>query len=128
MGDDAPHRVGDGDEDAREVAKRLLAERIDAARVWEQTGGRVVAGLAVGVLTVGTVAYHFLEGWSWIDSLYFSTVAVTTVGFGDLSPTTPLSKLFTVFYLLSGIAVIGLYIDQRVGARRTRASRRRSGG
>ncbi len=127
---DAPRRAGDGDTDGdsvdREMAKRLLAERIAAERVWEQAGGRLVAGLAVGVLTVGTVAYHFLEGWSWIDSLYFSTVAVTTVGFGDLSPTTDLAKLFTVFYLLSGVAVIGLYIDQRVSARRKRASRRRA--
>ncbi len=127
---DAPRRAGDGDTDGdsddREMARRLLAERIAAERVWEQAGGRLVAGLAVGVLTVGTVAYHFLEGWSWIDSLYFSTVAVTTVGFGDLSPTTDLAKLFTVFYLLSGVAVIGLYIDQRVSARRKRASRRRA--
>ena len=23
-------------------------------------------------LGVGTLVYHFLEGWSWIDSLYFA--------------------------------------------------------
>lgn len=65
------------------------------------------------LLTVGTVAYHFLEDWSWVDSLYFSVVAVTTVGFGDLSPTTDASKLFTVVYILLGITIITTYLNNR---------------
>ena len=113
------------DED-RSPAARFAAERLEEARRWDEVGGRVVLGLGVGILATGTVAYHYLEGWSWVDSLYFSTVAVTTVGFGDLTPTSDLGKLFTVFYLLAGIAVIGLYIDQRVSARRARAARRRA--
>lgn len=65
------------------------------------------------LLSLGTVVYHFLEGWSWVDSLYFSVVAVTTVGFGDLSPSTDGSKLFTVVYILLGITVITTYLNNR---------------
>jgi hypothetical protein len=43
--------------------------------------------LVRGLASVGTIVYNFLEDWSWVDSLYFATVAVTTVGFGDLVPT-----------------------------------------
>lgn len=35
-----------------------------------------------------------------MDSLYFSVIAVTTVGFGDITPSTDASKLFTIFYVV----------------------------
>jgi hypothetical protein len=62
---------------------------------------------------VGTVVYHLLEGWSWVDSLYFCTACVTTVGFGDLTPTSDAARLFTVVYIFAGIAVIGTFLDAR---------------
>ena len=74
---------------------------------------RTLAGAAFLLITVGTVAYHFLEDWSWVDSLYFSVVAVTTVGFGDLSPSTDASKLFTVLYILLGITIVTTFLNNR---------------
>jgi hypothetical protein len=71
-------------------------------------------GIAVVVmLAIGTVVYHFLEDWGWVDSFYFSSVAVTTVGFGDLAPSRDASKLFTVAYVFSGIALITTYVNER---------------
>ena len=67
---------------------------------------KVLAGAALVLLSAGTVAYRFLEDWSWVDSFYFSAVAVTTVGFGDLKPTGDGSKLFTVAYIFAGIGLI----------------------
>ena len=69
---------------------------------------------AVVLLVVGTVAFHYLEGWGWIDSFYFSAIAGTTVGFGDLSPSTDLSKLFSVVYIFVGIGILGTFLDQRL--------------
>ena len=59
----------------------------------------IAASMAVVLIAFATVVYHSLEEWSWVDLFYFSTVAVTTVGFGDLVPTCDASKLFTVFYV-----------------------------
>lgn len=67
-------------------------------------------------LLSGTVAYSLLEGWSLLDSLYFSVISLATVGYGDLAPTTPLSKVFTVFYVLNGIAIL-LSLFDRAGSR-----------
>ena len=63
------------------------------------------------------VVYRLLEDWSWVDAVYFSVVAVTTVGFGDLTPTTDVSKLFTVVYVLTGISIITTYLHARMGRR-----------
>lgn len=57
-------------------------------------------------LGIGTVVYHTLEKWSWIECLYFSTYSLTTVGYGDFTPTSDASRLFTVFYLLTGVGAV----------------------
>ncbi len=63
------------------------------------------------VLFSGTTVYHYLEGWSWIDSLYFSIITLTTIGYGDFSPQSDAGKLFTIFYILIGIGIILTFID-----------------
>jgi hypothetical protein len=60
-----------------------------------------------GVLLVaGTIFYARAEGWTLFESLYFSVITLTTVGYGDLAPTTALSRAFTIGYVLLGIGVI----------------------
>ncbi|HMS49728.1 potassium channel family protein [Candidatus Neomicrothrix sp.] len=94
--------------------------------VWERRSTSVVSGLAAGTLLTGTVVYHLLEDWSWVDSLYFSVVTLTTVGYGDLSPTTDLSKLFTVVYLVSGMSLLAAYFNEVMKRRERRAAKRSS--
>lgn len=57
-------------------------------------------------LAIGTIAYRFIEDWSWLDSLYFSVITLTTIGYGDFSPQTDLGKLFTMAYIIIGVALI----------------------
>ncbi len=79
---------------------------------------KLLAISAFTLMAVGTIVYHFMEGWSWVDSIYFSVVAVTTVGFGDISPSTDASKLFTVVYILSGVGIIASYLSARSDRKR----------
>ena len=90
---------------------------------------KLIAAMAVFLILAGTIAYRLLEDWSWVDSLYFCVVAVTTVGFGDLAPTSDGSKLFTVLYVLSGISIISLWLNERLKRRgHSAAQRRKSNG
>jgi hypothetical protein len=50
---------------------------------------------AVLIITVGAALFHWLEDWSWLDSVYFVVITLTTIGYGDFSPTTPATKLIT---------------------------------
>ncbi len=74
---------------------------------WSNLRVQLIVALSalVGVIVIGTVVYHNLEGWSWADSFYFSVCSITTVGYGDLAPTTEGARLFTAFYVLVGVAV-----------------------
>lgn len=57
-------------------------------------------------LVVGTWLFSWQEGWRPFDSFYFSAMTLTTVGYGDFTPTTDISKLATVFFGFSGISII----------------------
>jgi len=74
-------------------------------------------------LMIGMIFYHTVEGWSWVDSLYFCVIMLTTIGYGDLHPTQDVSKLFTVVYIFLGLGLIaGIIAD--IGQRRLEAIRR----
>jgi voltage-gated potassium channel Kch len=63
------------------------------------------------IIITGTLVYHFVEGWSYIDSLYFSVVTLTTIGYGDFAPQTDEGKLFTILYIVIGIGMILSFIN-----------------
>jgi voltage-gated potassium channel len=57
------------------------------------------------VLT-GTLFYWRFEDWTIIEALYFCVVTLTTVGYGDLSPTSAGTQIFTIVYILTGFGVL----------------------
>lgn len=62
------------------------------------------------VLGIGTIAFHFLEGWRLIDALYFCIVTLTTIGYGDFYPQTDAGKIFNMIYILIGLGLILSFI------------------
>lgn len=66
-----------------------------------------IVALLIVTLSVGAVFYHYVEGMSWIDALYFCIMTLTTVGGGgSVYPTTDIGKIFTMIYIFFGIAII----------------------
>ena len=74
--------------------------------VWVEPAGRVLIVGALAIVATGTVFYTVVEGWRVLDSLYFTVITLTTIGYGDFSPTTDISKIFTMFFVIAGVSFI----------------------
>ncbi|KAK4536744.1 hypothetical protein CDCA_CDCA09G2769 [Cyanidium caldarium] len=89
---------------------------------------RVAAAFVVAYLSTGTAFYSFAESWSPIDALYFVVQAGLNVGYGDMQPTNPLSRLFTAAYLLAGNLLLGgalgLFVRQSLKRQEQQMERR----
>src|SRR6266571_4878564 len=57
-------------------------------------------------IAVGTLGFHFIEGWSLWDGLYVTVQTVTTVGFGDVTPRTLAGRIFATGFMLVGVGVV----------------------
>ncbi|KAL6690850.1 voltage-gated potassium channel [Trichoderma pleuroticola] len=61
-------------------------------------------------LHVGAVVFSNIEGWRYLDAVYWADVTLFTVGFGDFTPTTNLAKALMIPYAIVGIISLGLVI------------------
>jgi len=87
---------------------RMLGGRSD----WLSTHGVILTTY----YAVGGIVYDELEGWPLLDTTYFLTVTITTVGYGDMCPETDEGKMFTVIYALIGIVFVFAALEPLVGA------------
>lgn len=72
---------------------------------------RFIFMVAFLVIFAGSLFYHFVEDWRWLDAIYFSIISLATVGYGDLTPQTDAGKIFTIFYLVFGIGIFAALVN-----------------
>src|SRR5918999_6293385 len=72
---------------------------------------RSLTFLVVFALLSGPLFYRAVEGWSTVDAFYFSVTTLTTVGVGDLAPSTTFGKLFTSVYIFAGVGLIAVFVS-----------------
>ena len=63
------------------------------------------------VFLVGSLSFAFLDDMTFLDAWYLTVVTVSTVGYGDLAPTSASSKLFACFFVPLGVAFVASAID-----------------
>lgn len=56
------------------------------------------------IVPIGTIGFMWLEGWSFVDSLYVTVITLSTIGYGDLTPEDPYGRLFTIVLAVSGLS------------------------
>lgn len=63
----------------------------------------VIIGSIMYIIEVDTPGFESIP-----DSIYWATVTITTVGYGDVSPYTPLGKFLSVVVMLCGYSIIAV--------------------
>ncbi len=70
---------------------------------------RLILILFVLVL-IGSLGITILEpNMSWYNALWYSFVTITTVGYGDFSPTTAGGRVVGIIIMIFGIGILGLF-------------------
>ena len=109
-----------------------LRRLVQALReAWVEPEFRNVLVLLLMLIVSGTAFYAVAEGWSIVDSLYFSVMTLATVGSGSLAPVTTEGKLFTIIYVIVGIGLfvaVARYLAKGLATSRSKTiSARKSG-
>ena len=66
--------------------------------------------LLIALLFIGVIGFKIMTNYSWVDSLYMTVITITTVGFGEVKPLDPESKIFTIFLILTSVVIVGYAI------------------
>jgi voltage-gated potassium channel len=66
--------------------------------------------LPLPILLAGTVGFHYIEGWSWIDCFYMTVTTVSTVGYGWITEPGDDGKLFASALILLGVGTFSFMI------------------
>lgn len=64
--------------------------------------------ITITTIILGAVGISVAEKMSFANSLWWSFVTTTTVGYGDLSPTTALGRIIAVILMIVGIGFVGM--------------------
>ena len=62
--------------------------------------------IVVAITVIGAAGFRYFEQLKWLDSFYASVQTVTTVGYGDLAPTTAAGRLFAILLMLTGVGTV----------------------
>ena len=103
------------DEDAenqRISLRALVAQAILAFRRKMKTlrNLRLLVGAILLVIAVGTVGFHYIEGWPWFDGFYMVITTLTTIGYQETHPLSHAGRVFNVLIILGGVSLVFLTI------------------
>jgi voltage-gated potassium channel len=74
--------------------------------------GRFCLAIAIlGVLVlVGSVGFHYIEGWTWFDGFYMTLTTMATVGYGEIHPLSHTGRIFNSFLIVASVIGAGFTI------------------
>jgi len=108
--------------DARAMRRSFFAGLLQGLKVvWP------IVSVLIGVMLLMGFVIGYLEGWGLGDAAYFAFVSGLTIGYGDLVPKSPVSRMLAVCIGFSGILLTGMVAAVAVRALDEVATRERNG-
>ncbi len=85
-------------------------------RIIRKISSEIIAAvfILVCVFAVGSLSFAYFEDISLFDAIYWVFVTITTIGFGDIVPTTVGGRVTFFFVALGGIGTIALVLEQLI--------------
>ena len=74
---------------------------------FELNGLKYMVFASAVCILIGGVSIHFAEGMSISDGIWWSFVTATTVGYGDISPSSLVGRIIASVLMIVGIGLIG---------------------
>lgn len=78
-------------------------------RFFNTNGFKYVAFASLLLLIIGAIIIHHVEGLSYENAFWWAFVTVTTVGYGDISPSTGIGRITASILMLVGIGLLGSF-------------------
>jgi voltage-gated potassium channel len=66
------------------------------------------------IYVISILFFHVVEGWSFLDAAYYTTVTLATVGYGDFTPESSLGKIGAMVLIFTGVST-ALYVITHLG-------------
>lgn len=76
-------------------------------RFFNTNGFKYIVFITMGFILVGGLSIHYAEGLSFQDGIWWAFVTTTTVGYGDISPSTISGRLIAIVLMIVGIGMLG---------------------
>ncbi|TRZ41482.1 potassium channel family protein [Robertkochia solimangrovi] len=67
--------------------------------------------LLITLLLSGVLGYRILANYDWIDALYMTVITITTVGYSEVRPSDPTTKVFTIALIVSSVFIVAFAIS-----------------
>jgi ion channel len=92
------------------VAFLLLAMRDVLPAAHTRRDLLCLAATLVAFWMLGSLAFSLIEGWDYLDGVYFTWASLTTVGFGDFHPVTTAGSEFWLSYTYVGACLFAVVL------------------
>ena len=63
------------------------------------------------IMLGGAAVFTYYETWTYWESLYFVFITLTTIGYGDFSPSVPQTKTFIIYYVMIGLGALAYVLS-----------------
>ena len=83
--------------------------------------------IILAIILYGVLGSIFIMHLNIYDSIYYTIITIATVGYGDITPITPLEKIFTVTLILAGVGLLAYILTFIISSVTENLQNRRSG-
>jgi voltage-gated potassium channel len=81
---------------------------VEANQAYQSREVLALVGGIISIFAAGTLGYMIIEGWNFADSLFMTTITLSTIGYGEVHPLSATGRWFTIALVIGGVGVAGV--------------------